>query len=121
VRRSRLWSQLVPALVIVGALWVTVAFHEPQSGLDVRVARDGRPVPATVSVGLVGRREVLETARADADGRVRLNLRPGRYAVVARPRLVGRLLQVVTVRPRRYTEVGLRAPVYGRPRPVTRP
>jgi hypothetical protein len=119
VRRSRFWTQLVPAFVIVGALWVTVAFHEPQSGLDVRVARDGRPVPATVSVGLIGRREVLSTRRADADGRVRFNLKSGRYAIVARPRLVGRLLQVVTVLPRRYTVVRLRAPVYGRPRPVS--
>ena len=106
----RLWTQVVPAFVIVGALWVTGSFRPVQSGVDVRVERTVPPRPLEVSVAQPGRRETLGTRRADPGGRVRFDLEPGRYVVLARARDGSARRRMVVVRDDRYVRIRLDHP-----------
>jgi hypothetical protein len=102
--RARIfWYQLVPAFIIVGALWVTIAFRPTDSGIDVQV-RSARTLKGAISVAKVGRRETLGTKHIGEDGTARFDLDPGRYVVTVplRSRVAQR---VVLVRDERYVRV----------------
>ena len=101
---GRLWGQIVPAFVIVGALWVTVAFRAADSGVEARAVTPRALQDVPISVAKVGRRETLGTERFGADGRVRFDLPPGRYVLTARTR-GGVTRRQVFVRDDRYVSV----------------
>jgi phosphatidylserine decarboxylase len=102
-------NQLVPAFIIVGALWFTVAFRQTHSGVDVHVSSVRSLEGVPISVTKVGRRETLGTKRVGERGAARFDLEPGRYEItvpvgsaVARRR--------VFVRDERYVRVNIVAP-----------
>ena len=101
---GRFWGQIVPAFTIVGALWVTIAFRPVNSGVEARAVPASTLRDAPVSVAKVGARETLGTRRFGADGRVRFDLQPGRYVVMARTS-GGVTRRQVFVRDERYVSV----------------
>ena len=101
---GRFWGQIVPAFTIVGALWVTIAFRAPDSGVEARAVPPRALQDAPISVAKVGRRETLGTERFGADGRVHFDLPPGRYVLTARTS-AGIARRQVFVRDDRYVSV----------------
>lgn len=104
MRSGRFWGQIVPAFTIVGALWVTIAFRPVMSGVEARAVPPRALQGAPVSVAKLGARETLGTRRFGADGRVRFDLQPGRYVVIARTSK-GVARRQVFVRDERYVSV----------------
>ncbi len=103
--RTRIaWHQIVPAFVVVGTLWVTVAFRPTDSGVDVRVVPARMLQGAALTATKPGRRETLATARVAADGTVRFDLEPGRYEIRP-PAGSGVARRQVLVRDERYAKL----------------
>jgi hypothetical protein len=84
-----LWTMILPAFVVAGALVLAYGVRRPDSGVRVRTARE-----AAVRVTYPGRRETVAGGRVPAGGVLQLRLQRGRYVV--RPQR-GRRLRAVSV------------------------
>jgi len=74
-----LWTTVLPALVVAGALVVAYGVRRPDSGVRVSAER-----AAAVRITKPGRRETLAGGWIRAGDALQLRLQPGRYVV--RPR-----------------------------------
>jgi hypothetical protein len=84
-----LWTTILPALVVAGALVLAYGVRRPDSGVRVQTARE-----ASVRVTYPGRRETVAGGRVPAGGTLQLRLERGRYVI--RPQR-GRRLRAVSV------------------------